>query len=205
MATIAQLQQARQQIEQDPDWSRYWQAAQLMIAAESAFVERPESVNVLFDPELLEPHMIQAEVRVKQLQHDVLCHMVDSDSDWTIPRTFVSESGHELNIEILFAARTLYEENKRTGTSPRVAIAGYGIGWSSKDKGGLTQANRYAEQIRNQMQEAAQCAGEFHVPKSQRHDFAQTRGPRPQNDHYFSRRGSRAHRPQVQRQRGRGR
>lgn len=50
-----------------------------------------------------------------------------------------------------------------------------------------------------------ECPDSPRVPKSQRQDFAQTRGPRPQHNAHFSKQSKRGRGPTMNRSRGRGR
>ncbi|QQO90210.1 hypothetical protein pEaSNUABM5_00068 [Erwinia phage pEa_SNUABM_5] len=231
---MSKLQDKKQECEQHPQWTPYWQAIQMIECAKQADHQSTEDP---FSKSALEKYTPHALAVVEQQQFETIERLTESGEKWFAPDEIQIGEGPNETLPLSMAMMLPYAQAVRIADGPKsvrktlVLIDSNGS-LSEKNREQLrrclyklyeievlddvplmpdVEALRLLEVVEKQRLETLRAfdrceqPDEVHLPKSQRRDFAQTRGPRPQHNAHFSKRGNHVNRNVPRRGGGRGR
>ena len=229
MDWMAVLKNKLEQCQQHPMWTPYWECMTRLEATKQAFAD---NVDDCMSEKAWREYEPLAEKVIRDQQHKLLEDLAASGADWQPPEE-VDFEGDKLPTKLVLLipyikgqrndqekmARSvvlLIDANNRLTAANREVLRRALFDMCDielVDERPLPpdvelfrklqqHQTEYRRELRKHFEEQPD---EPHVPKSQRRDFAQTRGPRPQHNAHFSKQNARGRSAQMHRGRGRGR
>lgn len=223
------LQAKRQECEQHKTWTPYWECLHRLEAGKMAFAEGVD--DCLGDKAWKEFGDLAGKV-ISDKQYAEIEQLASSGEKWSPPAE-VDFEGDKLPLSALLLipyARGFRSDKEKMARSV-ILLIDTNNRLSAENREVLRRAlfdlcdielveerplppdvelfrtmkERQTEYARAMRAHFAEPDEEPHVPKSQRYEFAQTRGPRPQHNAHFSKQNQRGRGVPMHRGRGRGR
>lgn len=223
------MQAARTQAQQHKSWQVYWDCVHRIEAGKRAFADNAQ------DPmgkAAWEKYGPDAGILIAEQQHKEIERLAETGETWSPPED-IDFDGEKIPLKLLLLipyaqsmcdtkeksarrAVLLIDENRSLTPGNREVLRRALFDLCEitlVDEVPLppdvelfrTLRDREAEGRRALRSHFDEQPFESHVPKSQRQDFAQTRGPRPQHNAHFSKQAQRGRGTMMHRGRGRGR